>query len=124
MITRKTLLAAALCSAMLPLPAAAAPLGSSWADVTKMPDFFTGIWQSMSSFLDNPSDVPLTPEARAHVARFQPIEDIPFAGPGCKPPGLPIVQRLGAPLKFFYESGHDRDLYRKQQHDPLHQAQR
>jgi hypothetical protein len=70
-----------------------------------MPDFFTGNWQSMSSFLDNPSDVPLTPEAKAHIARYQPIEDIPFAGEGCKTPGMPIVQRLGSPLKFFFEPG-------------------
>ena len=47
MINHKTLLAVALCSALLALPAvAAAPLGSSWADVTKLPDFFTGNWQS------------------------------------------------------------------------------
>jgi hypothetical protein len=96
-----SLLAVALCSVMLCLPAVAAePLGSSWADVTKLPDFFTGNWQSMSSFLDGPSNVPYTAQAQAYVAHYKPVVDIPFAGPNCKPPGMPIVQRLGSPLKF------------------------
>ncbi len=98
--------AVALCSALLALPAGGAePLGSRWADVTKLPDFFTGNWQSMQSFLDNPSTVPFTAQAQAYIAHYKPIEDIPFAGPGCKTPGMPIVQRLGSPLKFFYEPG-------------------
>jgi hypothetical protein len=105
MIKHKSLLAAALCSALFALPAAAAPLGSSWADVTKLPDFFSGNWQSRTSFLDNPSDVPFTPQAQAYIARFKPIADIPFAGATCKTPGMPIIQRLGSPLKFFYEPG-------------------
>jgi hypothetical protein len=106
MINYKSVLAVALFSGMLALPAAAAqPLGSNWADVTKLPDFFTGNWQSMASFLDNPSNVPFTAQAKAYVARYKPIQDIPFAGAGCKTPGMPIVQRLGSPLKFFYEPG-------------------
>lgn len=115
MIKHNTLLAVALSLAMLALPAAAAepikakaaaePLGSSWADVTKLPDFFSGNWQSMTSFLDHPSKHPFTAKAQAHIAQFKPIEDIPFAGPGCKTPGMPIIQRLGSPLKFFYEPG-------------------
>lgn len=106
MIKHKTLLvAAALCSAMLALPAAAEPLGSSWADVTKLPDFFTGNWQSMATFLDNPTNVPFTDQALAYIARYKPIQDIPFAGANCKTPGMPIIQRLGSPLKFFYEPG-------------------
>jgi hypothetical protein len=103
---QKFLLATALCSAMLCLSAAAAePLGSKWSDISKLPDFFSGNWQSMSSFLDNPSKVPLTAAAQAYIAHYKPIEDIPFAGPTCKTPGMPIVQRLGSPLKFFYEPG-------------------
>jgi len=110
MIKFKTLLAVALCSAVLALPAgaepaAAKPLGSSWADVTKLPDFFTGNWQSMTTFLDNPSNVPFTAKALAYIAHFKPIQDIPFAGPTCKTPGMPIIQRLGSPLKFFYQPG-------------------
>jgi hypothetical protein len=107
MIMRKSLLAAALCSAMFGLPSAvyAEPLGSSWADVTKVPDFFTGNWQSITSFLDSNTHTPLTPQAKAYADKFKPLEDIPFAGAGCKTPGMPAIQRLGSPLKFFYEPG-------------------
>ena len=106
MINYKSLLAVSVCSGILALPAISAqPLGSSWADVPKLPDFFTGNWQSMSSFLDNPSNVPFTAQAKAYVAHYKPIQDIPFAGAGCPTPGMPIVQRLGSPLKFFYEPG-------------------
>jgi hypothetical protein len=106
MIKHKTLCAIALCSALFALPAAAAePLGSSWADAAKLPDFFTGNWQSFSSFLDNPTNTPFTDQAQAYVAHYKPIQDIPFAGAHCPTPGMPIVQRLGSPLKFFYEPG-------------------
>lgn len=107
MIKYKAFLAAALCSAMLTLPAVAVaePVGSSWSDVTKLPDFFTGNWQSITSFLDRDTKAPLTPKAKAYADKFKPIEDIPFAGAGCKTPGMPIVQRLGSPLKFFYQPG-------------------
>jgi hypothetical protein len=107
MFKHKTLLAAALCSMLLALPAAAAePLGSKWTDVTKLPDFFSGNWESRASFLDTAaSAVPYTAEAQAYVDKFKPIADIPFAGPGCKTPGMPIVQRVGSPLKFFYQPG-------------------
>jgi hypothetical protein len=87
------------------LAAAAESLGSSWSDVTRLPDFFTGNWQSTTSFLDNPSNVPFTANAQAYIARYKPIQDIPFAGATCKTPGMPIVQRLGSPLKFFYQPG-------------------
>lgn len=103
MIKHIFLFAVALCPV---LPAVAAePLGSRWTDITKLPDFFTGNWQSRTSFLDNPSNVPLTDQAKAYIAQFKPIEDIPFAGPTCKTPGMPIIQRLGSPLKFFYQPG-------------------
>ena len=105
MIRLKTLLAAALCSVMVALPAAAEPLGTSWADAAKLPDFFTGNWQSRTSFLDNPTSDPFTPQAQAYIAHFKPIQDIPFAGPTCKTPGMPIIKRLGSPLKFFYQPG-------------------
>jgi len=106
-IKHKALLAVALCSTMLAFPAAAAePLGSKWADVTKLPDLFSGNWESRASFLDtSASAVPFTPQAQAYIAHYKPIADIPFAGPGCKTPGMPIIQRLGSPLKFFYEPG-------------------
>jgi hypothetical protein len=106
MFNRASLLIVALYSALFALPAGAAePLGSRWADVTKLPDFFTGNWQSRSSFLDTPTGTPFTAQAKAYIAHYKPIADIPFAGPACKTPGMPIVQRLGFPLKFFYEPG-------------------
>jgi hypothetical protein len=107
MLKRKTLFAAALCSAMLSLPSVsvAEPIGSTWSDVTKLPDLFTGNWQSVTSFLDSQPKTPLTPKAKAYADAFKAIEDIPFAGAGCKTPGMPIIQRLGSPLKFFYEPG-------------------
>jgi hypothetical protein len=115
MTINKKRLAVALCSAMLMTPAAvyatpsgaaeAAPIGSKWEDVAKLPDLFTGNWQSVTSFLDREPTTPLTPKAQAHADQFQPLTDIPFAAAGCKTPGMPAIQRLGSPLKFFYEPG-------------------
>lgn len=98
-------LALALSSVATVAPAAAEPMGTTWADAPRLPDFFNGDWQSVTTFLDNPVDVELTDQAKAYVSRFKPIVDIPFAGANCKTPGMPIVQRLGSPLKFFYEPG-------------------
>lgn len=97
----------------IPMPAAApntmqppsTALGSKWSDVTKLPDFFSGNWQSVTSFLDREPKTPLTPKAKAYAEKFKPITDIPFAGAGCKTPGMPTIQRLGSPLKFFFEPG-------------------
>jgi len=107
MFKHKTLLAAALFSMMFGLPACAAePIGSKWADATKLPDFFSGNWESRTSFLDSSKTaVPFTPQAQAYVDKYKPIADIPFAGPGCPTPGMPIVQRVGSPLKFFFQPG-------------------
>lgn len=106
MIKHKILRAVALCSAMLALAAGAAePLGSSWADVTKLPDFFTGSWRGGIPVLDRPNNTPFTAQAQAYVDRYKPIQDIPFAGPRCPTPGMPIIQRIGTPFKFFYEPG-------------------
>jgi hypothetical protein len=107
MFKHKALLAAALCSMMLALPAIATePLGAKWSDVAKLPDFFSGNWESRASFLDSSAAaVPYTAQAQAYVDKYKPIADIPFAGPGCPTPGMPLVQRLGSPLKFFYEPG-------------------
>ena len=110
MMNRSKTFSAALFFAALALPSvamaqSAQPVGSKWEDVTKLPDFFTGNWQSMQSFLDKNTTTPLTPKAKAYAEQFKPIEDIPFAGKGCKTPGMPLIQRLGSPLKFFYEPG-------------------
>ena len=109
MRTYRSLVATALFAALsLSAPAVHAqsqPIGSEWGDATKLPDFFTGNWMSMSSFLDATNDTPLTPKAKAWAEKYKPIGDIPFAGEGCKTPGMPAVQRLGMPLKFFFQPG-------------------
>lgn len=117
MFKKKTLLALALCSTLAAISTSASastspsaqgqaqPLGSSWSDIEKLPKFFDGSWQSRASFLDPTNSTPFTPEAQAYIAQFKAIEDIPFAGPGCPTPGMPMIQRLGSPIKFFYEPG-------------------
>lgn len=102
----KTLLPAAFFVALqMTLPAAAEPLGSSWADATKLPDFFTGSWQSVTPMLDGPVNDAYTAKAQDYIAYYKPINDIPFAGTNCKTPGMPLIQRAGSPLKFFYQPG-------------------
>jgi len=80
-------------------------IGSKWSDVEKLPDFWTGNWQSVTSFLDREPKTPLTVKAKAYAAQYKGIADIPFAGAGCKTPGMPTIQRLGSPLKFSYQPG-------------------
>jgi len=105
-MTKRTTLLAAILFAAMPLSAAlSAPLGSTWDDVKKLPDFFTGNWQSTTWMLDNPTNTPYTAAAKKYIAHYKPIQDFPFAGADCKTPGMPIIQRAGSPLKFFYEPG-------------------
>jgi hypothetical protein len=82
-----------------------AALGSSWGDISRMPDFFSGMWQSSSAMVDGPTNAKLTDKAKAYVQRYTPVNDIPLAGVDCKNPGLPITQRAGSPLKFMFEPG-------------------
>jgi len=86
--------------------ASTAPLGSTWTDVGKMPDLFTGMWMSFSPMVesDEKLNVPYTEKAAAYVAQYKPKRDIPYAEEGCLTPGLPISMRAG-PLKFSYEPG-------------------
>jgi len=84
---------------------ASPPLGSSWSDIQKMPDFFTGNWQSVSAMVDVSDGAPYTDKAKAYIVHYKPIHDIPYAGPTCKTPGMPIIQRAGSPLKFFFQPG-------------------
>lgn len=91
--------------ATLTAPASSTALGTKWSDAAKLPDFFTGNWQSVTSFLDRNVTTPLTPKAQAYAKSYKGIEDIPFAGAGCRTAGMPLIQRLGSPLKFFYQPG-------------------
>jgi hypothetical protein len=101
----KLFIAVALSAVMHAAPSSAAPLGSSWDDVKKLPDFFSGNWQSRSAMFDYPTNTPFTDKAQDYIAHYKPVQDIPYAGAGCKTPGMPVIQRAGSPLKFFYEPG-------------------
>jgi hypothetical protein len=84
-----------------------AALGSTWADAGKMPDLFTGMWLTLSSFVeaDAKLNVPFTATAQKYVDAFKHKRDIPYAQDGCQTPGLPIAMRLGGGLKFTYAPG-------------------
>ena len=81
-------------------------LGSTWADAGKMPDLFSGMWMTMSSFVesDEKLNVPYTAKAQKLVAGYKFKRDIPYAQEGCMSPGLPISMRTG-PIKFTYAPG-------------------
>jgi hypothetical protein len=81
-------------------------LGSSWADAARMPDLFTGMWGTLSSFVeaDDRLNVPFTAKAQKYADTFKFKRDIPYAGEGCTTPGLPISMRTG-PIKFTYAPG-------------------
>jgi hypothetical protein len=81
-------------------------LGSAWADAAKMPDLFSGMWMTMSSFVeaDAKLNVPFTAKAQKLVDAFKYKRDIPYAEEGCTTPGLPISMRTG-PVKFTYAPG-------------------
>ncbi len=86
--------------------ASAGALGSSWADAAKMPDLFTGMWMTFTPMTDvDPRlNVPYTKKAQAYVARYKPVRDLPYAGEGCRTPGIPVGMRSG-PIKFTYAPG-------------------
>jgi hypothetical protein len=81
-------------------------LGSTWADAGKMPDLFSGMWMTFSSFVEADAKLnpPYTAKAQKFVADFKPKRDIPYAQEGCMSPGLPISMRTG-PIKFTYAPG-------------------
>jgi hypothetical protein len=84
---------------------ASGPVGSSWSDIAKMPDFFTGVWQSTTPMTDGAVNVGYTEQAQAYIAKYKPKRDIQLAGADCKPAGLPITQRAGSPSKYMFEPG-------------------
>jgi hypothetical protein len=81
-------------------------LGSTWADASKMPDLFSGMWMTLGGMVegDERSNVPYTAKAKKFVADYKPKRDIPYAQDGCASPGLPIAMRTG-PIKFTYAPG-------------------
>jgi len=83
-----------------------AALGSSWADATKMPDLYSGMWMTFSGMVegDEKQNIPYTDKAQQYVAGYKAVRDIPYAQEGCLSPGLPIAMRTG-PVKFTYSPG-------------------
>jgi hypothetical protein len=81
-------------------------MGSAWTDAAKMPDLFTGMWGTLSSFVEEDArlNVPYTAKAQKFADTFVYKRDIPYAGEGCTTPGLPISMRTG-PIKFTYAPG-------------------
>jgi len=81
-------------------------LGSTWADASRMPDLFGGMWMTYSAMVeaDPKLDVPYTAKAQKYVDAYQFKRDIPYAQDGCASPGLPIGMRAG-PIKFTYAPG-------------------
>lgn len=87
-------------------PAVMSKSVSSWADIAKLPDFWTGTWQGTSPMVDGPVDVKYTEKAKAYIATYKPVTDIGFAAAGCKTPGMPLVMQIAAmPVKFMVEPG-------------------
>jgi hypothetical protein len=85
----------------------ATAMGSTWADAERMPDIFSGMWMTFSSFVeaDAKLNVPFTAQAQRYVDAYQHKRDIPYAQEGCQSPGLPITMRLGGGLKVTYAPG-------------------
>jgi len=108
-VTIMSLLGVAVCTsdkAEASSGAGAAPLGSTWTDISKMPDFFSGMWMSLNPMIETDEALvpPFTDATKAYVAQYKHKRDIPYAEGQCLTPGMPISMRSG-PIKFYYEPG-------------------
>jgi hypothetical protein len=87
------------------VPRSAADQAKDWAQMSKLPDFWQGTWQSVGSIAEEfrtPADY--TPFALEHIKNYRPAQDSPFAN--CKPLGMPFVMNIGGmPMKFFQSPG-------------------
>jgi hypothetical protein len=72
----------------------------------QIPDLFSGMWLSFSSFVEDDAklNVPYTASAQKYVDAYRQRRDIPYAEEGCKSPGLPIAMRMGQ-VKFTQAPG-------------------
>ncbi len=77
----------------------------AWRQISALPDFWQGTWQSVSPIADDfPTPPDYTAAALEHIQHYKPVEDSPFAN--CKPLGLPFVMNIGGmPMKFFQSPG-------------------
>ena len=87
------------------VPRTADEQARSWQDISRLPDFWQGTWQSIAPIADDFSVTPeYTPAALDFIKKYKPAEDSPFTN--CKPVGLPFVQNIGGmPMKFFQSPG-------------------
>jgi hypothetical protein len=81
-------------------------LGSTLADITRMPDLFTGSWGTMAGFVEDDKSAvpPFTAAAQKYVDSYKHLYDIPYSGDGCRTPGLPLTMRILG-IKFTYSPG-------------------
>ena len=91
----------------------AGPQGRTWAEVSKLPDFTTGIWEiplggPRGSFRP-PQQPSLTP---AYAAKLKAFNDAKAAGgeqdnpsANCVPPGMPEIMGQPYPIEIFFKPG-------------------
>jgi hypothetical protein len=81
-------------------------LGATLADITKMPDLFTGSWGTMAGFVEDDEKAvpPFTAKAQKYVDSYKHLYDIPYSEDGCRTPGLPLTMRIGG-QKFTFSPG-------------------
>jgi hypothetical protein len=81
-------------------------LGATLADITKMPDLFTGSWGTMAGFVEDDKKLvpPFTAAAQKYVDSYKHLYDIPYSGDGCRTPGLPLTMRILG-IKFTFSPG-------------------
>jgi hypothetical protein len=91
--------------------AASSAQGKTWAEVARLPDFTTGIWEvPLGPGAFAPGVQPsLTP---AYVAKLKAYQDAQKAGneqdnpsANCVPPGMPGVMNQPYPMQFFFSPG-------------------
>jgi hypothetical protein len=85
--------------------------GRTWAEVARLPDFTTGIWEvplGPGAFRPGPQPS-LTPAYAAKLKAFQDAQkagneqDNPSAN--CVPPGMPEIMNQPYPMQFFFGPG-------------------
>jgi hypothetical protein len=87
------------------VPMSAAAQAKAWNEISKLPDFWQGTWQSISPIADDFSVPPdYTPFALEYIKNYRPTDDSPFAN--CTPLGMPYAMNIGGmPMKFFQSPG-------------------
>ena len=92
-------------SAAKAVPMSAAEQAKAWKQMSKLPDFWQGTWQSISPIADDFSaPAEYTPFALEYIKNYRPTDDSPFAN--CTPLGMPYAMNIGGmPMKFFQSPG-------------------